>query len=134
MPHDNTITKMELIVDTQPELICCHKDETHMPSQRRVLRYQCHTDYGIQLGNHWIITCYGTRVKHKKLIDYMNSKHSSFPSSFTKPFIIQRYSQASQSLQTHFLSKDFVSILPIIKASLNFANNAINPSNPFSRI
>ena len=54
---------MELITDTQLELICrhkdgtqrcpkieliCrHKDETHMPSQGQVLRYQCHTEYSI---------------------------------------------------------------------------------------
>ena len=117
------VTKTELITDTQPELICRHKDRTHCRhkdrtnlssqrrnlshSQRRVLRYQCHTDYSIQLGNHRVITRHGTRIKHKEFTDYMNSKHNSFPSSFTKPFNIQRYSQASQSLQTHFLSKRF---------------------------
>ena len=108
--NSSAVTKMELITDTQLELICRHKDKTHhrhkgelicrhkngtnLPSQRRnssssqrwVLRYQCHIDYSIQLGNHRVITRHGTRVKHKELTDYKNSKHSSFPSSFTKTF------------------------------------------------
>ena len=44
-PGDNAVTKMELIIDTQPELICrhkdrtqcCHKDRTDLPSQRQNL-------------------------------------------------------------------------------------------------
>ena len=112
-----------------------HKDGTNMPSQRRNSITITKMGAKIPMSHrlqylarfHQVITCHSTWVEHKELTYYMNSKHNSFPSNFTKPLNIQRYSQPFQSLQTHFLSKDFVSTLPIIKASLNFANNAINP-------
>ena len=34
-PRDNAVRKTKLIADTQPKLICHHKDGTHIPSQRR---------------------------------------------------------------------------------------------------
>ena len=61
----------------------------------------------------------------------MNSKHNSFPSSFTKPLISKDIHKLHKAFKLISCQEDFVSIFPIIKASLNFANNAINP---FSRI